>query len=248
MRVWIAPLISLLVSLSAGLAQAVDFSAFEKSARMSHNSENKQEGLFLISYEPIPPASIGIGTATRSLSRGASGANAGAEQFDYQAFAKNFMIQHQDLLDVTSADDLQYLRETTDSVGGRHLRFTRYYKSIRLDKMEVIVHFNGQKNVTGINGHVTRLPSDLRLHVDQHLASGGTVIDGEAALAAIARNEQLSVQALHVARQEALITTTAPYVVWELNVGLATEMSSYVYRVSDEPSPRILSKISTSRY
>lgn len=231
----------LLLSLLASSAQATNFSAFESFARVSRNSNNKPEGLFTVSYIPIPPAAVG--TQTYRFAR----PTAEAAIFNYRDLAEQFIIQNQELLDVASAGDLKYLRETVDSAGGRHLRFARTYRGILLDDMEVIVHFNADTNVTGINGQIVRLPADLRQAIDKHLISGGTVIDADIAASAVAESEGRAVSSLKITDPQVLITTESPYVVWELQVALSM-VDSYTYRVSDEQPPRILSKVSNLKH
>lgn len=230
-------------------AQAADYSAYESYAQLSNNNDGQTEGLFLIQYDPIAPAVVGFSGATQySRVRGALSGGV-LDNFEYVAFAKEFMAQHKSMLNVNSGHDFTLIKDNEDSRGGHHLRFFRTYRDIRLDNMEVIVHFNPKRQITGINGEIVRLDTAVKAAVDQHLASGSQHADTADLRAAIANSENLPVSEVEIRKPMMLIRKQAPHVIWELVAVLDNNIiDNYTYRLSDAKSPLILSKSSNIRH
>lgn len=229
--------------------QASDYTAYESYAKLPSNDDGETEGLFFVRYDPIAPAVIGYGGAAQySKTRGVL-PGAGLGNFEYVAFAKEFMAQHRNMLDIDSGHDFTLIKKSEDRRGGRHLRFYRTYQGIRLDNMEVIVHFNSNRQITGINGEIVRLADDAKVAVNQHLANGGPIADEDDLRAAIAKSEDLSVDKVEIRNSVTLISQQAPHVIWQLVAVLDNNIiDNYTYRLNDSQSPNILSKKSNIRH
>ena len=267
---------ALVVFFVLSAAQASDYTAYESYVNVSSNDAGQSEGLFFVRYDPIEPAVVGYNKATlylparsaalparsaalparsaalparsAALPARSAAASGAAGAFEYVAFAKAFMAQHKGMLGVDSGHDFQLIREKEDRLGGRHLRFSRTYQDLEVDNMEVIVHFNPNRQITSINGEIARLDEVTKAAIDAHLANG-LVASHEALIQAIAKSENLSVDQVEVDDIVALVTKTAPYVVWRLNASLNNNLiDHYTYRLSDESRPRILKKKSNIRH
>ena len=253
---------ALVVFFVLSAAQASDYTAYESYVNVSSNDAGQSEGLFFVRYDPIEPAVVGYNKATlylparqaalparqAALPARSAAASGAAGTFEYVAFAKAFMAQHKGMLGVDSGHDFQLIREKEDRLGGRHLRFSRTYQDLEVDNMEVIVHFNPNRQITSINGEIARLDEVAKAAIDAHLANG-LVASHEALIQAIAKSENLSVDQVEVDDITPLVTKTAPYVVWRLNASLNNNLiDHYAYRLSDESRPRILKKKSNIRH
>lgn len=219
-------------------AQSEDFFSLELSSRISRNVDGEAEGLFHINYQPIAPEAIGqVGQVVSGVQKPSVGAVPRV-----RLLAENFLAQHSLTLGISGPENLDFLRADTDAHGGHHVRFARTYKGIRVDKMEILVHFDKQNQITSINGNIVRLPQDLRLAVDQHLSGGKPIATSSIALATVADEAGVLAESIIVHHNQVLIMQKAPYLVWAIDVVFQQSGLRYHYQVSDETSPRILYK------
>ncbi|MGI9322032.1 MAG: hypothetical protein ACR2PJ_00480 [Pseudomonadales bacterium] len=213
---------------------------------ITKNAQGQAEGLFHIQYPSPAAQATGQAQAVRQSqpteqSQPATQPDASATSLaNLTKLARQFLMSRQELLGIDSPDQLDLMKATTDSRGGRHLRFVRTYKNILVSAMDLIVHFDVNAKVTGINGNIVRLPSSLLTQVDSRLPGGKPTLTPEQAQAFVANDLGIAPANMAASETRPLIINKQPYVIWELSVQKGHV--PYIYRISDESSPQLLSK------
>lgn len=160
-----------------------------------------------------------------------------------ETIAQNFLQQQKSLLNVNdTSKELKLQLTTHDRFGGSHFRYKRYVHGIPLESVEVLVHLDVQNEITGINGYITPVPTELTQSVAMHLVQGKPQLTIDYILDVVATDLKVSVNQINVLTATPLVITKAPYVVWQVDVVLTKGMTRYIYRVADSPPGEILQK------
>lgn len=154
--------------------------------------------------------------------------------------AKQYLVKNQQVFGIESFDNLFFKKITSDRLGRKHLRFARTYQGIKVENIEIIVHFNQNNQVASVNGYLQDLPVNVRTSIERALKNGTTVSNSQAILNKVAQNLKTSVSQLKVLSNQPIIVLSRPYLIWKVDV--VARSIRYSFKLTDEIEANILDK------
>lgn len=154
--------------------------------------------------------------------------------------AKQYLVKNQQVFGIESFDNLFFKKITSDRLGRKHLRFARTYQGIKVENIEIIVHFNQNNQVASVNGYLQDLPVNVRTSIERALKNGTTVSNSQAILNKVAQNLKTSVSQLKVLSNQPIIVLSRPYLIWKVDV--VARSIRYSFKLTDEIEASILDK------
>ena len=248
---WLSVFAYLLPSLS--FADFIPFNSFQESyffhpqekssqandEKSALNAPGSQTGSFFISYSPVPP--VALMSRFENFLNGASA----QDQTSVSSIStlSGEVINHYKRSSYLNPNFV-FIEKTVSSglEGASHVRYYATYRDYIILGMEVITHFDYQKNLIGINGEVKEFSEAMLRSIDMQLDRSLGAIDAAELINKIAVDLDQSDESIQILEKTRVLHDKSPFLFWKIRALNKKTQIPYIYIISDQSEPKILSK------